>query len=221
MKKFSLFVLLLMLPLCFAGCQKSDYDLACQNMSEVTEVYFLSTNLNIKGSICVGSRENPYIKDGKHQSTCDFSLISIAMPMGYTNMYLDATVVVNNKESKITLELVGNNYMYDLEYKLKAEDNISLRFLDKEITFAKQDFQVGKDQAIIIGVNELKTVFADKDYSDGKNLKAECYLRILDETGGEFEEAFWCFTLVGQNGTTHNVIISVVDGHIIGTNHSN
>lgn len=56
----------------FVGCGKNG-DIESV-MSERTSIYFAGQAEGVKASISVGDRENPYIKDGRHESTCDYSL---------------------------------------------------------------------------------------------------------------------------------------------------
>ncbi len=216
MKRVCLLLLVLIMPLCFCGCQKSVMDLVKCSMSEVTEVFFLGKSENDVASISVGRRENPYIKDGVHQSECEFSLVSLSISEGFVNMRQSAVITINGKENLITLELVGKSYMYDLEYCLDKDDEVELSYGDKTIKLVRQDFEVDYENAIEIGVNHLEKEFSA--YLNKNSLNGECYLKVLNEVGGDFNQLFWCFTLLGRDGKVYNVIISVHNGGIISEN---
>lgn len=201
-------MLLAFVPL-FVGCGSSN---AVENvMSERTSIYFAGNIEGTRASISVGERENPYIKDGKHQSTCGYSLICVDMAE-YSTMKLAAVVNINGRDNRVDLELVSGTYMCDLEYKLKEDDKITLTFNEQTIEFTNvsKDFGINGDKAIEIA----KECMAEK-FKLYKDRQFECYLRILGEADGETGELFWCFTLIGSDGKSYSAIISVTDGNVI------
>lgn len=193
----------------FVGCGKNG-DIESV-MSERTSIYFAGQAEGVKASISVGDRENPYIKDGRHESTCDYSLICVQLD-NFSTMKLAAVININGRDNRVDLELVSGTYMCDLEYKLDKDDKITLSFGDKtiELMNISKDFGVDGGKAIEIA----KDCMADKLklYKVGE---FECYLRILGEADGQEGELFWCFTLLGTDGKSYSAIISMVDGNVI------
>lgn len=209
MKKYSCFALIALAIFLLAGCGKGD--VVKDNMSEITTIYFSGKTDTDSASISIGEREEPYTKDGKHEKTCAFSLICLKLGREYSNMKLPATISVNGEEKRINLELVSGTYMCDLEYKLKAEDEITLTYNETSMTFVNvsKDFAISSDKAIEIGREALKDKI--EAYSKGS---IECYLKILGEADNN-DNLFWCFTVLGEDGKSYNSIISVKDGNII------
>lgn len=206
MKKCLALTLFALTALLFVGCGKVGVE---NFMSECTTIYFAGSNEDGHASISVGERENPYIKDGVHEKTCEYSLICLDIG-GYYNMRLSVQVNINGRDNKVELELVNGTYMCDLEYKLKADDKITIKYNDKEIELknVSSEFAIDYVKAIEIGSETLKAELAAQ--KDG----FECYLRVLGDMNGE-NELFWCFTVLGRDGESKNCIIDVKDGSII------
>ncbi len=205
-------IALMFLPLIICGCGNHDY--VKENMSEITDLYFVGDKDGDYASISVGKREEPYVKDGYSQNKCDFALLCLNISTQYENMRLSAVIKINEEKHNILLEMVGGTYMFDLERKLNAEDKLSLSYGDKTIEFTNKgkEFGIDQEKALEIGKEQLKSQI--KGYSKGR-FEAECYLRVLGKETKEFNELFWCFTLVGRDEKVYNCIFSVSDGTII------
>ncbi len=204
-------MLILILPLIMVGCAKQDN--IKENMSEITDLYFVGEANGDYASISVGKREEPYIKDGISQKKCDFALVCLNLSNNiYENMRLSAVIKINEEKHNVLLELVGGSYMFDLERTLKSEDKILLSYGENTINFVNKGVEFGIDQekALEIGQKELKTQI---DHYTKRGFEA--YLRVLGKENPEFNELFWCFTLVGRDEKVYNCIFSVKDGTII------
>ena len=210
MKK--VFVMLLFLPMILMGCGNRDN--VRENMSEITDIYFVGECNGDYASISVGQREEPYIKDGYSQKKCDFALVCLNVSTQYENMRMSAVIKINEEKHNILLEMVGGSYMFDLERTLKSEDKISLIYGERTIDFVNKsgEFAIDQEKALEIGKQELKKQL---DHYTKRSFEAECYLRVLGKETPEFNELFWCFTVVGRDEKVYNCIFSVSDGTII------
>lgn len=214
MKKFIPFFIL---PLVFVlgGCSTNYVELAKENMSEITNAYFYGKCDEFEISLSSGRREEPYVYDGKNGETCDFALVIMDL-----NSEKDKEIVVfsinsNAFSSVLEYNAITGTFMADLEREISENDNISVKFGNSQINLICQskDFQVDENKAIEIGVNEFFEDF--KNMIEKQELKAECYLKILDNLSNGFEKSFWCFAIVDTNGNHFNVIIDTNSGDIL------
>lgn len=217
MKKIVMFIMIMMCPFILMGCQhESDVK---DNISEVTNIYFQgeSENGELDASISVGQRENPYIIDGIHQKTCDFSLLVLS----FNGLLNEDEITINLSVNDTTTELIlyfnplNSTFMNDLGYNLKENDKVSLTYQNYSIDFENisNNFSINFKQAIDIACNELDEEI--KNLYSSNVFKGECYLKILSKQGDKSGKLFWIFTVVGQDKSNHNVVISVEDGSII------
>lgn len=215
MKKFLLCFLLLLLPILLLGCSKSVT--LEDSISEITKIYFTANTVGAKGNISVGQREENYKIDGNHTKNCDFSLISIKFDELLPNNQIIVDISINETISQVELDLNPANhyYMADLGFLLKADDKVKISYNDFVFDFenASEKFVIDYQEALSLAKEELKDKL--KGYYDGKQFNGEGYLKILTEQGGDDENLFWVFTIVGKNGLKSNVVLSVDDGRVI------
>ena len=216
MKKTAFILALMLLPLMFCGCGRDNLAIAKENMAEITTLYFSGRNDADYASICVGTREEPYIKDGNAQKSCDFSLISLTLGDEFQGMRLAAKLEINGKSENLLLEFIGGDYEFDLGRKLSADDEITLKYLDKEIVLQRIRFGCDYEKALEIGVKTFEDQI--RELTRGNELSAECYLQILGKEGGAYNQVFWCFTLHTRAGKVYHCIINTQNGEVIGVN---
>jgi len=215
MKKFLLFMLVPLVALTLAGCQKKVE--IKDALSEVTKVYYQASNEELSASICAGDREEKYVIDGKHGKTCEFTLISIKFndQQNVNSMGLD--FVIDGVETKVVLELNPANHMYmaDLGYALKDESEISLAYNGKTLTFenVSKNFSIDYNKAISIALENFGEEL--KSFYNGGSFEVECYLKVLTLRDNGKEDLFWIFTIVGKDKQTKNIVLNVNDGNII------
>lgn len=216
MKKIFFCATLLLLPLLFAGCNGQTVGVE-ESMSEITNIYFQGFNGDDRASISVGLREEPYILDGIHGQDCQFSLIVLSVADNKEENVLNATLTINGEEREVELEFnpLANAYMQDLGYNLQADDEVSLTYGNKIIKFSNvsQDFAVDSQQAIDIA--KMQLIDEISDLTNKGNFEGECYLKVLGESGSDFKQLFWAFSLIGRDGESYNVIISANDGSVL------
>ena len=208
MKKY--FFMLLLIPiLAFAGCGKESVK---DNMSEVTHLYFFGEQDGYECSISVGLREQNYIMDGKHGQTCEFSLVSLKCPE-VTSDKIEVTISIDGNTQNLSLEFnpLNSNYMADLGYNLSQDASVFLSFQNVTISLVERtsSFDVNYDQAIDIA---LATIGKEADcFYKNNSFLGEGYLKILDGTRFGGDGLFWCFTIVGEEQISKNVLIDVYD----------
>ncbi len=216
MKKFAFLLIILCLPL-LNGCQTSTQNLVKNNMSEITEDYYLFENQDFSLSVSVGRRENPYLIDGIHHDTVDFSLITLKdKNLALTAKEIECKVFINNLESKIILEYnpIANAYMGDLGFAIKKDQNLEFEINNFKFScpLISQNFLISWQDALNSSIEKFKELL-EKNISNN-TLNGECYLKILGLKGDD-DNLFWCFTFVGRDYKSYNLIISIKDGSIL------
>lgn len=217
MKKLFLLSLLCLSPLTLFACNNAG-DLE-DNLSEITKVYYKGAdeNQSVQASISIGQREDPYKIDGYHENLCDFSLFAINFNQQLENQQITVSLTINNSLQEFTMYLnpVNHYYMADLGYLLGEKDQITITYQDYHINFynVSKDFNIDWSQALNIAKENLKEELVD--FYDGNNFLGECYLKILTEQKGNFEDLFWYFSVTGQNNEVLNIVISVESGEVL------
>lgn len=215
MKKISLILMILLAPVLMFGCQKASS--LKENMSEITNIYLIAQNDDVKANISVGEREEFYIVDGNKTKNVDFSLISIKFNKLLPENQIEVSLKVNDVYQNVLLELnpANNYYMADLGYALQESDMVSLSFKDFVLEFenVSKNFEVDANKALEIAERELGEKI--NKYFSGKEFKGEGYLKILVSQDDASGELFWVFTVVGENSLKNNVVINVYNGEVI------
>ena len=208
---------LIALPCClmFAGCSPNYIQMTKDNMSEITEVYFYGECNDYKVSLSSGQREEPYVYDGVSKESCKFALIN--MELSSSRDKESVTFTINGEANTVVVEYnpITSTYMADLEKVVEKESVISVKYGNTEISLnqSSNNFAVDYNKAIEIGVNEFNEEIISLVQKD--ELKAECYLKVLDKLTNSYEEPFWCFTVVDQKGNHLNCIIDVTTGEVL------
>lgn len=211
MKKLLLGLLILIVPLIFTACGNANENLVKNNMSEITQNYFYGENDDFCLSLSVGKREEPYLLDGVSQNKVDFSLIIFKDKTNLLNKTLiEAQIIIDGKVEDVLLQFnpFSNSYMYDLGYKVDGE--IEFEFNEQKIKLDKINFDIDEQKAVEISCKTFENLI--ENYKNNGKLFAECYLKVLgDKQGG----LYWCFTLVGRDNKSFNLILSTIDGKVV------
>lgn len=216
-KKIFLVGLLAVVAVSLFGCGKSLEARVEENLSERTCVYYFAEGEGCYATLSSGEREEEYLLNGKSENKVDFALLSIKPSTNTAAKLIKANVSINDHSQVYELELNDLNgaYMVDLEQRLSGDESIVVEYAGEalELQNLSKDFVIDDAKAIEIACNEL----AEKidAIRKGNNLNAECYLRVLDKKANNFDDMFWCFTVVGTDKQTFSVIISTVDGSIL------
>ena len=218
MKKIGAVVLsLFAVCLLSAGCGKSTENFVKENMSETVEVYFFGETPEVYGTISSGKRELDYNIDGKSGELTDYSLFSINFYNEVFGSVIKVNLTIDGVTSEVEMELntLNNTYMVDLGKRMSGDEVVSVEYMEEEFELknVSKDFVVDADEAIEIASNELsEVILRAKKHS---NLNAECYLRVMDKRMNNFQDMFWCFTVVNVDGESFSIIISTVDGSVL------
>lgn len=212
MKKLWIFAMILICGIVLVGCSSKKDFRGC--LSEVTKVYYQGVTGQVEGSISVGQREEPYKIDGKSQKLEDFSLFILDFNQQMEDETIDVKLLVNGVESDFQLFLnpVNHYYMNDLGYSLGQNDEVILTYQDIVVNFynVSDSFNIDWSEALDIAEENLNL---QSFYKDG-DFKGECYLKILTEQNDNFQDLFWYFSAVSENGDVMDIVISTDAGEI-------
>lgn len=189
--------------ICCAGCGNS----VSVSMSEQTEVYFYGEQDDMKASVSVGKREEPYILDGIHCDVVDFSLVVIETDKPIVDSF-NIVLSVNGKEFDVVLELnpLNMTYMADAGLKILGEDRVVIQVdnMTMQLNNISKDFVVGSRDAIQIATDKI----VDKNIDMGKS---EAYLKLLNGNKFGGQGLYWYFTLLSENGESENILIDTMN----------
>ena len=104
------------------------------------------------------------------------------------------------------------NYVFGRNNVLELLKNES-REINKIILMKGMKENSKISQILNIAKENLKEELVD--FYDGNNFLGECYLKILTEQKGNFEDLFWYFSVTGQNNEVLNIVISVESGEVL------
>ncbi|MBE7076117.1 MAG: hypothetical protein E7375_03545 [Clostridiales bacterium] len=216
-KKLFLALLIFCLPcICFA-CGRSTVDMIKDNLSEVTKTYYFAEGEDFYCVLSSGQREIEYLMDGQSGEVTDFGLLNVGFYEVRTDKVIKANVSIGRQtfEKELELNTLNNLYMTDLEVFYDINEDIVVEVDGKSVILQKlsSDFQVDYEEALEIASKELKEEIVSKKHFN--TLNAECYLRILDKKANNFDEFFWCFTVLNNDNESFSVIISTQDGSIL------
>ena len=214
MKKVLLSLGVLPVVLLFSGCSKSQVELVKENMSEITYTYFYGKCDEFEISLSSGEREEPYVYNGKNEQMYDFGLVVAKLKTDKEKESMIFSINGDATSEVLEYNMVTGTYMLDLERSFDEGDLISVKYGNTQITLdcLSKEFKVGYDKAIDIGVNEFSEEISKMLQKD--ELKAECYLKILDNLSNGFDSRFWCFSIVNEEGEHLNCVIDVESGEI-------
>lgn len=212
MKKLWIFAMILICGIVLVGCSSKKDFRGC--LSEVTKVYYQGVAGQVEGSISIGQREEPYKIDGKSQKLEDFSLFILDFNQQMEDETIDVKLSVNGVESDFQLFLnpVNHYYMNDLGYSLGQNDEVILTYQDIVVNFynVSDSFNIDWSEALDIAEENLNL---QSFYKDG-DFKGECYLKILTEQNDNFQDLFWYFSAVSENGDVMDIVINTDAGEI-------
>jgi len=220
MKKVVLTVLVVLSVFILFGCSKKDN--LQDNFSEITYFYFngISNDKQMSASISVGEREDPYIIDGIHGNVCDFSLIVVRFnfPINENSITIDFYSEKDKKSIVLEYNPLNSTYMADLGYAIKEGKNYSMKYKNNTIDFIEESksFKIGFSDAILKSIEVLNDKL--NVFYKGNDFKGECYLKIYNNINEDFQKLYWIFTIVGEDETSHNVLIDIDEEKIILSN---
>lgn len=219
MKKVVLFIFVLILPFVLAGCGSKQFELE-DYMSETTKVYFQAEGNGFNATLSVGEREIDYKVDGRHGETCEFALLQVEFDSVLENDAIDCVVSIDGQDTSLLLEFnpLNNCYMGDLGFNINADANVSITVEEKSLQLenVSNNFAINWQEALqksqIALIDEISSCYSNGSFC------GEGYLKLLHEKGGSFQELFWSFRLVCEQGIKYDVVIDAQTGEIVGVN---
>ncbi|MBP3431552.1 MAG: hypothetical protein J6K39_01680 [Clostridia bacterium] len=216
-RKVLLCLMLCVLSIMLFACGKTTEQRVEENMAERTRVYYFAECDDFYVTLSAGEREGEYLMNGKCEDRVKFALLSVRLAETSADDILSIDVKIDGEVEEKEMELNGLNgcYMLDLEREISGREVISVAFGDTNLTLQNlsKDFAVDSEKAIEIACGELGDRILEG--RSGNNLNAECYLRVLDKKANNFDDFFWCFTVVNTQNENYSVVISTVDGSIL------
>lgn len=213
MKKVYL-VLCLIGCLLFTGCSNSVESQVKNNISEVVEVYYYGECENFKGSLSIGRREDSYNYDGVSKGKVNFSVLTLFT--GSSDEFIFAEVIVDGKSDKVFLErdLISGAHLVELN-KVGKGSKVEVKYLEDKIELVckSDDFGMSYDDAIRIGSETFRSELNSLIFNN--NLKAECYVRVLEDVSNNFIKNYWHFYVYTVEGISYSCVIDVDTGKII------
>ncbi len=216
-RKVLLGVLVTILGISLFGCGKSTLTLMQENASEWTKVYYLGECDEFYATISSGEREKDYLMNGRKAESVDFALLTLNFATSPQKSAINVDVNIDGTSSTQELELntLNNTYMLDLEKQLTGEESVSVSYGGKtlELVNMSKDFKIDDKKAMEIACKEMeKEITKKKSFN---NLNAEIYLRVLDKKANNFDDLFWCLTILNVDNESFSIVISTVDGTVL------
>lgn len=215
-KTFVLGVMLLMF-MAFFGCSTNTRECVLQNMSETTKDFYFGENTKLYATLAVGEREKEYVMDGKSNSKIDFSLLSLVFFENLDKNVVEVVVTIGDDSDNFELEYnsMTNMFMVDLEKKIEGDKRVWVKYdgMTIELSNLSKKFAINWENAIAIACDEMSDkIEKEKQYND---LNGECYLKVMDKRANNFQEFFWCFTILNNQNESFSIIISTTDGSVL------
>lgn len=216
-KKVFISLCLLVVCLGVAGCGKTINSVVQENMSEITKDYYFGENDVFYASISVGERETDYHYDGNSTENVNYALLTIKFADDLNEQII--WVQVASGENSVQLEAeyneLGDTFMVDLIDEIELSDTVFVNYEGQsaELTKLSSEFSIDYNRAIEIACETFQTELDElKSFT---HFNGECYLRILNQKENNFDDFYWCFTCLGQNGDSFSAIISTTDGSVL------
>ena len=219
MKKFYFYsclgIICLIVALILVGCGNSNFNLL-DNLSDARYGVFDGKNDDFNATFIYGERENPYAPDGIRNKTVDFGIISVVFKEKPTASTPIFTLKTETKTYSGELEKspFTDEYMADIGEQITNDNILELTIDGYEVLNLDRKnntFEIDFEKALTIGENGLKNEIKEL----AKNGKVECYLKIIYNNKSNYGTYFWAFSIIGEDGTKHNVIFSTNSGEIL------
>ena len=195
-----------------------------ENMSEWTKAYFYGEGETFSASISAGEREVDYVMNGASGENVDFALLTLRPTEEMKAQIVKVDIKIGDETisaQELELNAMNGTYMADIERTLVGDETISVTFGEETVAIENlsKNFGIDDKKAVEIAVQELETQITKCKH--GTSLGAECYLRVLDKKENDFDQLFWCFTVVNTKGENFSVVISTVDGKVLAKSNEN
>lgn len=198
----------------FIGCGTNTTASVKKHISECTKNIFTYVCDDYNLTVTSGTREQDYQFDGKTSELVDFLLVALAYSSPHSEQTIDFVININGTDYSGILEKnpYKSNYMCDIKKSVDENDEITIKFDNKEnkLVCKNKDFEIDYEKAISIATGEFNENL--KSYTKNKKNLYECYLKILYKP--EISENFYWYFLVKAD-KQYNFVIDTMSGNII------
>ena len=204
----------------FAYFKVDAKELINKNVSEIDKVCFTAHNGLSQVKLISGTREDPYLLNGKSENCKPFALIIFRT--NQAGVQAPTFVAsINDKSYNGIMEAnpYDNTFVVDLEQEVNDDATINVKITINDNTYnydlinTSADWLVKAEQAKDIAIE----YFLDKikDCSSYKGVDAELFVRILSDNSGNFDKFFYHITLNKTDGEVCSIVIDTNTGDII------
>lgn len=217
---FIIVVLVIGVAVYFAYFKVDAKALAEKNISEMDKVCFTANNGMTQIKLISGTREDPYLLNGKSEKLKDFALIVFRTDEdGVESPTFTATI--NDKTFNGILEQnpYDNTFVVDLEQNVQNDANVNIKVTINNDTYnydlvnTSKEWSVSSEQVKDIAVNYFMPQL--QEHASYKGLDAEMFVRIISDNTGNFDKFFYHVTLNLPDGKMQSIIIDINSGEII------
>ena len=204
--------------------QPTNFDIAKNNLSEITYNLFEGKTEQINATLMSGLREKSYSLDGTARELKEFGVIRVVFLTETTGLigHPRYRITVNDTlyEGLLEKNPFRNTYVADIQ-KIVPDNSQILLAVEWEHCFQKVELELLSGSWEITWEEALKIVIdnADERYFNsliiGGNFLAEVQVLIMGDAEGNLEEYYWSINIYGKNGSTLSVMIDPKTGDII------
>lgn len=223
MKKI-LLILIVIIPLIFlCSCSNELYNVALQNISEITEVEYHVLNENYFASFSGGKRELPYLVDGKKNEMVSYGLLKIVILNEIFNNLTNVIFTINDVAYNINLKQTDvNTFIGDINYYPTEEATIILNFklnnnenVNLTLLSIMPNFKISNKKALNIFINTkyntLKTLINNGMFN------AEIHITLLFDIRISKDKIFWYVSFCNDK-INYSCCIDVDSGALVVSN---
>lgn len=204
--------------------QPTNYDIAKNNLSEVTYNLFEGKTEQINATLMSGLREKSYSLDGTARELKEFGVIRVAFLTETTGFigHPRYRMTVNDTlyEGLLEKNPFRSVYVADIQ-KIVPDDAQVLLVVEwdtlyqtVELDLISTNWSVNWEEALKLGIEN-----ADERYFNsliiGGDFLAEVQVLIMTDITGNLENYYWNVIIYGKNGSTLSVVIDPQTGDII------
>lgn len=223
MKKILSVLLLVVIALSFAACRpKNSLDLKDYVSYYQTHLY-TGSNDNFTVSVTVGSKENPFIADGKSGDVSEFATVNVVPHnLSLGNKTIGFALVTDNGE--VSGELKRDPVRQGLSASVELgslKDSVSaikLYYDDKTVEIPLENRLADMltwEEALEIAGKEFADLIKSNLDENGE-LKREIFIKFIRDRRNPQSPYYWYVSFVGEEGTDYwAVLIEPQSGEII------
>ena len=222
----TIIVIVVAIAIYFAYFRVDAISLAHKNISEQDKVCYYANNGNSQVKLISGTREEPYVLNGKSEDSKEFALIIFCCDaQNVQNPTFVASIDDKSYNGILQNNPYDNTFVVDLEISVPENANINIKItindetLNYEPTSMSKEWKISSEKALDIAIEHFSDIINQK--ASHKGLDAELYLRIISDANNAFDKFFYHATLTLSQNEAYSIVIDVNTGEIIGKNNKN